>query len=122
MHNFHLQTPHLGADIIPLTIRDKELPPLPNMDRVAALELENELLRKENDSLRDQLDIWAHQVLRYHHTTKAARAFAKEVAQGMRNVNEAASTMRKAERAADKEWTDYQARSEEEEAKIQNFI
>lgn len=113
---------NFGAQIIPLAIKDKDLPPLPNSNRVAALESENELLRKENCSLRSQLEIYAHQILRYHQSAKAGKTFAKEVALGMRGVHEAASTMRKTERAAEKEWNNFHTRSEEEEASIQNFI
>jgi hypothetical protein len=122
MVKFSLPVRNFGAEIIPLTIRDKDLPPLPNSNRVAALEAENELLRKENCSMRSQLDIYAHQILRYHQSAKAGRTFAKEVAQRMRGVHEAASTMRKTERAADKEWDNFHARFEEEEKSVQNFI
>jgi hypothetical protein len=122
MVKFTLPGRNLGAEIIPLVIRDKDLPPLPNHDRVNALVSENDLLRTENRALRAQLDMYAHQTLRFHQGAKAGRAFAKEVAQGMRGVHEAASAMRKTERAAEKEWADFQGRFEEEEARIQNFI
>ena len=108
-------------DVKPLALRDKALPPTPGSERVEALEYENEMLRRENQSLRNQLDIWGQQIKRYHKVADAAKVLAKETAMSVRHLQDATSTMKKEEKAAAKEWVNYQTILEKQMAEKGNI-
>jgi len=76
------------------------------------LERENKSLRTENEILRGQLDIWAHQLKRYHDIVVGSRELAKVTALSIRHLQDANFTMKRTEREAEKEWTKYKTRLE----------
>ena len=49
-----------GLEVKPLDIKQKELPPTPKTIRITILEDQVEMLKRENQSFRDQIDIWGH--------------------------------------------------------------
>jgi hypothetical protein len=112
-------------EVKPLILRDKDLPPLPASDRIAALELELDALLKENKILRAQLNIAAHQIKHYRQVACAAKDFVKQVMSGNQYLQEATATMKRAERAAEREWKCYQGTLENHMAfkgTIEDFI
>ena len=122
----NISLPISGLEVRPLALRDKDLPSTPGSEKVAALEYENEKLRREIkslrrqldssqgqlDSLRGQLDIWAHQIQRLHKVVDGAKASAKVTALAIRHLQDANFTMKRTEREADKEWASYKTKVE----------
>lgn len=92
----------------PLALRDKDLPPTPDSERVVALERENEMLQRDIRTLKCQIDIQAHQINHYRQMTHSAKSFAKSVSLGIRHLQDATFTMKKMERQAQDEWKTYQ--------------
>ena len=113
----NISLPISGLEVRPLALRDKDLPSTPGSEKVAALEYENEMLRRENQSLRGQLDIWAHQIKRYHKVADGAKAMAKETALSIRHLQDANFKMRRVEREAEREWVSYKTELEDHKAK-----
>ena len=99
----NISLPISGLEVRLLALRDKDLLSILRSKKVTALEYNNEMLRRENQSLRGQLDIWAHQIKRYHKVADGAKAMAKETALSIRHLQDTNFTMRRVEREAEKE-------------------
>jgi len=113
----NISLPIARLEVRPLALRDKDLPATPGSEKNSALEYENEMLRRENESLRGQIDVWAHQISRYIKVGDAAKALAKETALSVRQLQDAQFAMKRTEREAEGEWVSYKAKMEEHMAK-----
>ncbi len=91
----------------PLDIKQKKLPPTPKTAQIAILEAQVEMLKRENQSLRDQFDIWGHQVHRDRQIAEASKDLAKDTLHNARQIQTAVLKMKRVEREANKLWTAY---------------
>ena len=86
--------PISGLEVKPLNLKQKELPPTPKTTRISILEDQVEMLRRENQSLQDQIDIWGHQINRDRQVAEAS----KNLANGMTSRNLLASLQEEKEK------------------------
>jgi hypothetical protein len=107
----------IGLEVKPLALRDKDLPLTPGSEKMATLEYENAMLRRENQSLRGQLDIWAHQIKRYHKIVDGSKMLIKQMASSVDDFQKATFTMKRVEREAEREWISYKTNIEDHMAK-----
>lgn len=103
-----LTLPMLNYRTKPLARLNKELPLTPGTEMISSLEDENDILRRENQELKSQLDSWLHQVKKYRQITIASRRAMKQFASGIGQLQEAFIAMEEAERLAKEEWGMYQ--------------
>jgi hypothetical protein len=96
-----------SMEVEPLDIKQKKLPPTPKTAQIAILEGQVEMLKRENQSLRDQIDIWGHQVHRDRQVAEASKDLAKDTLHNARQIQTAVLKMKRVEREANKEWTAY---------------
>ncbi len=68
----------------------------------------------EIQTLRSQLNLWAHQVRRYRQISKGARSFTAEALVGVKHLQEGIFAMKRVEREAGKEWEKCQAALEKQ--------
>jgi hypothetical protein len=99
--------PFSGLEVKPLNLEQKELPPTPKTTRISILEDQVEMLRRENQSLRDQIDIWGHQINRDRRVVEASKNLAKEALESTRRIQTAVVNMKRVEREANKAWEAY---------------
>ncbi|PMD22678.1 hypothetical protein NA56DRAFT_747922 [Hyaloscypha hepaticicola] len=102
-----ISLPISELEVKPLDITQKKLPPTPKTNRISVLEDQIEMLKRENQSLRDQVDIWVHQVARDRQVAEASKNLAKEALSSSRQTQAAVVNMKRIEREANKEWEAY---------------
>jgi hypothetical protein len=105
----NISLPNLGFKVKLLALRDKDLPLTPTSGRIVALEYEKKKLWTENQVFRNQFDVWANQLRRFHKAIDSCKTFAKETALSVRHLQDAHFTMRHTEREAEKEWANFKA-------------
>ena len=105
--------------IPPLELREKDLPPTPRSARLSALEYENDMLRGENQTLRRQLELFSHQLRCHKQVADAGRNLVKEAMSHLQRLQDSAFAMKRAERAAKKELSNY-ATSQGDRVRFQN--
>ncbi|CZR55715.1 uncharacterized protein PAC_05603 [Phialocephala subalpina] len=95
-----LPIPEPRSDEVPYRLSQKRLPPRPASREIAALQLENEILRQENHSLRARLEVCGKEMTRYHKVACAAQSLTEEFMAALHHLQQSISIMKKAQQAA----------------------